>query len=138
MTMENDRIAAAIDETRKTEHWRDHDCRPEARAFRSRGRVDPQIVRSQTRLRTAHWRNQQDRRRAPDSREIGMALLSALITSKLGEMTYTDKDLVARMLMDLHARGYDVKEARATLRRMRNRYVDPVDRQGEANGGLPF
>lgn len=73
MPTETDRIAAAIDETRTTEHWRDHDCRPDAKAFRSRGRVDPQIVRSQTRLRTAAWRNQMDRRRAPDAREIGMS-----------------------------------------------------------------
>ncbi len=137
MQTETDRIAAAIDETRKTEHWRDHDCRPEARAFRSRGRVPPEIVRAQTRLRTAHWRNQQDRRRAPDAREIGMSMLHALITSRLSEITRSDKDLIARMLVDLDARGYSVVEAKATLRRMRNRYVDPGDRQGEPTESRP-
>jgi hypothetical protein len=131
MTTETDRIVAAIDETRRTEHWRDNDCRPDAKAFRSRGRVPPEIVRSQTRLRTAAWRNTMDRRKAPDSREIAMALVHALITSKLSEITRSDRDLIARMLMDLHARGYDVKEAKATLRRMRNRYVGHGDRQGE-------
>jgi hypothetical protein len=138
VTTETDRIAAAIDETRQTEHWRDHECRPEARAFRSRGRVAPEIVRSQTRLRTAAWRNQMDRRRAPDSREIGMALVHALITSKLSEITRSDRDLIARMLVDLDARGYSVQEAKATLRRMRNRLVDPGDREGEAGDVTPF
>jgi hypothetical protein len=94
--------------------------------------VPKEIVRAQTRVRTASWRVKMDSRRAPDSREIGMALVHALITTKLTAMTWTDKDLVARMLMDLQARGYDVNEAKATLRRMRNRYVDPGDRQGEA------
>jgi hypothetical protein len=98
-----------------------------------RGRVPKEIVRAQTRVRTASWRVKMDSRRAPDSREIGMALVHALITTKLTAMTWTDKDLVARMLMDLQARGYDVNEAKATLRRMRNRYVDPGDRQGEPN-----
>lgn len=137
-TTEIARIAAAIDETRKTEFWRDHDCRPDAKAFRSRGRVAPEIVRSQTRLRTAHWRNQMDRKGAPDSRELAMALLHALVTTKVTEMTWTDKDLLSRALMDLQSRGYSVVEARKTFRRMRNRYVDPGDRQGEPNeSGAP-
>lgn len=138
MTRETDRIVAAIDDTRRTEHWRDHDGRPEARAFRKRGRVAPEVVRSQTRLRTAAWRNAMDRRKAPDSREIGMSLVYALITSKRADITQGDKSLIARMLVDLDVRGYDVKEAKATLRRMRNRHVDPVDRQGEAVDDVMF
>lgn len=58
--------------------------------------------------------------------------MHALITTPLAQMTWTDKDLLARALMDLQARGYSVVEAKATLRRLRNRYVDPGDRQGEA------
>jgi hypothetical protein len=131
MTTETARIAASIDETRRTEHWRDHDGRPDAHAFKSRGRVPVEVVRAQARLRTADWRNRMDRRRAPDSREIGMSLVWALITSRLSEMTHSDRDLVARMLTDLQARGYDVVEAKKTLRRMRNRYVGPSDRAGE-------
>jgi hypothetical protein len=131
MTTETASIAASIDETRRTAQWRDHDGRPDAHAFKSRGRTAPEVVRAQTRLRTADWRNRMDRKKSPDSREIGMSLVYALITSKLSEMTYSDHDLVARMLTDLQARGYDVVEAKKTLRRMRNRYVDPVDRQDE-------
>ncbi|MCK1540343.1 hypothetical protein ABIB75_001075 [Bradyrhizobium sp. GM2.2] len=127
---EIDRVVAAIDETRRAEHWRSPD-RPDANVFKLRERVPPEVTRAQGRLRTAHWRVKMDSRRAPDSREIGMSLVHALITTKLTAMTWTDKDLVARMLMDLQARGYDVNEAKATLRRMRNRYVDPADRAAE-------
>lgn len=138
MTMETDRIVGSIDATRKTEHWRDHDGRPDAKAFKSRGRVAPEVVRAQTRLRTAHWRTVMDRKRSPDSREIGMSLVYALITAKLSEITRSDRDLIARMLVDLQARGYDVVEARSTLRRLRNRYVAPGDRDGDAEGDAPF
>jgi hypothetical protein len=130
MTTETQRVVDAIDETRLTEQWRDPD-RPDARVFRGRGRVAPEIVRAQTRLRTAHWRVRMDRKKAPTSAEIGMSLVYALITSRMGELTFTDKDLVSRMLMDLQERGFSVVEARSTLRRMRNRYVDPADRQSE-------
>jgi hypothetical protein len=138
MTTESQRVVDAIDATRQTEHWRDHDGRPDAKAFKGRGRVALDVVRAQTRLRTADWRNRMDRKRSPDSREIGMSLVHALITSKLSEMTYSDRDLIARMLVDLQARGYDVVEARSTLRRLRNRYVAPGDRNGDAEGDAPF
>jgi hypothetical protein len=62
-----------------------------------------------------------------------MALVYSLITSRLSEMTWTDRDLLGRALMDLHARGYSVVEARETLRRLRNRYVDLADCEGEPN-----
>lgn len=130
---EIDRITAQIDETRRTEHWRDHDGRPDSRAFRPRstGRVPPAVVRSQTRLRTAAWRNRKDRSRSPDSHQIGMALVRALITSKLRELTWTDYDLVDRALADLQSRGFSIAETKAVLRRMRTRYVDPADRARE-------
>jgi hypothetical protein len=76
-----------------------------------------------------------DSRAAPDVREIGMALVYSLITSRLSELTWTDKDILARALQDLQARGYDLHEAKATLRRLRNRMVDPGDRQGEPDDG---
>lgn len=60
-----------------------------------------------------------------------MALVRALITSKLRELTWTDRDLVGRMLVDLQARGFSIEEAKKVLRRMRTRYVDPGDRAGE-------
>jgi hypothetical protein len=40
--------------------------------------------------------------------------------------------LVQRTLLALEARGFDLAETKAMLRKLRNRYVDPADRQGEA------
>jgi hypothetical protein len=134
---EIDRIVASIDETRKTEYFRIPD-RPTSRTFKPKaaGRSVPaEIVRAQTRCRTAAWRVRMDSRAAPDVREIGMALVYSLITSRLSELTWTDKDILARALQDLQARGYDLHEAKATLRRLRNRMVDPGDRQGEPDDG---
>lgn len=127
-----DRVVREIDATRETEFWRDPD-RPDSRVFRGRGRVPKEVVRAQTRLRTAHWRIQMDRRKAPTAEQIGMSVLYALITSRMSELTFTDRDLLARALMDLQARGFSVVEAKATLRRMRNRYVDPADRDAETS-----
>ncbi|MCA6098167.1 hypothetical protein [Bradyrhizobium australafricanum] len=129
-----DRVVEQIDRTRREEHFRIPD-RPDAQVFKPKKmgrRVPVEIVRAQTRLRSAAWRNRMDSRAAPDAREIGMALVHALITSRLSELTWTDRDLLGRALMDLHARGYSVVEAKQTLRRMRNRCVDPGDREAPA------
>lgn len=130
---EINRIVTQIDETRRTEHFRDHDCRPDSRTFkpRSRERVSPEIVRAQTRCRTAAWRNRMDRRAAPDSHQIGMSLLNALITSRLTDLTLPDRDLVGRALVDLESRGFSIVEARNLLRRMRKRYGERHKRKGE-------
>jgi hypothetical protein len=122
----------AIDETRRSEYFRDPD-RPDATFVRPRrGRQDPEIVRAQTRLRTAHWRNQQDRKHAPNTYQIGMAMLVALLTTKQSELTEEDRGLIGKMLTDLVARGFNMTETKAVLRRLRNRMVDPADREGEA------
>ncbi|MCK1336846.1 hypothetical protein IVB38_12640 [Bradyrhizobium sp. 38] len=135
-----DRVVAELDRTRRAEHFRDHDGRPDPRIFKPLRRVPIEVVRAQTRIRTAHWRNQMDRRKAPTASQIGMALVWALINARLPEMTWTDKDLLARALMDLQARGFSVVQAKATLRRLRNRHVHLGDRDGEptASTGLPL
>ncbi|MGY3356279.1 hypothetical protein ACVWZK_002942 [Bradyrhizobium sp. GM0.4] len=132
-----DRVVAEIDETRRAEHWRDPD-RPDPRVFAPRRvRVPPEIVKAQTRLRTAAWRNRMDRRRAPTGREVGMALVAALITSSMSEiMESSDRGILAKALVDLDRRGFSVTEAKATLRRLRDRHVEHDDRKGD--GGLPF
>ncbi|MGY3368862.1 hypothetical protein ACVWZL_005987 [Bradyrhizobium sp. GM2.4] len=97
----------------------------------------PEIVKAQTRLRTAAWRNRMDRRRAPTGREVGMALVAALITSSMSEiMESSDRGILAKALVDLDRRGFSVTEAKATLRRLRDRHVEHDDRKGD--GGLPF
>jgi hypothetical protein len=126
-----DRVVAALDETRKTEFFRDNDTRPDSRFVRDRGRQDPAITRAKARIRTAHYRNRLDRDRVPSTATIGMALVAALVTSRMIELTDDDRSLVGRMIVDLKSRGFDVVASKNMLRRLRNRMVDPVDREGE-------
>lgn len=126
------RTVEMIDETRRSEYFRDPD-RPDSTFVRPRrGRQDPEIVKAQTRLRTAHWRNQQDRKGAPTTYQIGMSVIAALVTARMSDITETDRGLIGAMLTDLQARGFSVMETKAVLRRLRNRMVDPGDRQDEA------
>jgi hypothetical protein len=130
-TKEIDRVVAALDETRHSEFFRNPD-RPDGRFVRERrGRQHPDVLRAQARIRTAHWRNKMDRKRAPTTQQICMSLLVALVTSNLNELTERDHGLVGKMLLDLQSRGFSIVEAKATLRRLRNRMVDPDDRAGE-------
>lgn len=98
---------------------------------KSRGRPPSEIVKAQGRIQTAAWRNALDRRACPTTSQIGMALVMALVTSRPDEITTADRGIVSRALVDLVARGFDLREAQAMLRRLRNRLVDPKDREGE-------
>jgi hypothetical protein len=77
--------------------------------------------------------NRLDARRAPSTHQIAMSLVVALVTSRMHELTDDDRGLVGRMLVDLQSRGFSVVESRAMLRRLRNRIVDPADRECEAD-----
>ena len=46
-------------------------------------------------------------------------------------MTDPELEFVSVALADLAARGFDPEETKRVLRRLRNRLVDPGDRQGE-------
>jgi hypothetical protein len=123
-----DRIVAKIDETRVAEHWRNPD-RPDSKFVKPRRLQDPAIVRAKARLRTAAYRNRLDARAAPSTYQIAMALVVALVTSRLDELTESDRGLVGRMLVNLQNSGFSVVESKAMLRRLRNRIVDPADRE---------
>jgi hypothetical protein len=125
-----DRIVAQIDETHRAEHFRNPD-RPDGMFVRSRGRQDPAIGRAKTRIRTAHYRNRLDQRRSASTYTIGMAMLVALVTADSESMSRSDWNLVGRALADLQSRGFDLSEVKASMRKLRNRMVDPADRAGE-------
>lgn len=127
---EVDRIVARIDETRMAEHFRNPD-RPDSRFVKPRRRQDPAIGRAKARLRTAHYRNRLDQRRAASTHEIGMAIVMSLVTADPDQMSRSDWNLVGRALADLQARGFDLSEVKATLRNLRTRMIDPADRDGE-------
>ena len=108
--------------------------RPDSRFVKPRRRRPAEVVRAQQRLRTARWRSEMDRRRAPTVGEVGLALATALATTSWSDaLTSLDYDLLRRALADLQARGFSIDEARRTLRRLRMRMVDPGARAGEAD-----
>ncbi|MDB6166015.1 MAG: hypothetical protein JWQ83_1155 [Lacunisphaera sp.] len=109
-----------------------NDDRPSTEFVPVRRREDPEIRKAKAQARTAAWRMECDRQRRPESRDVGMALLIALVTSDhLRDMTSTELRFVGAALADLEARGFDREETKAVMRRLRNRLVDPGDRQGE-------
>jgi hypothetical protein len=132
-----DRIVAQIDETRVTELWRNPD-RPDGRFVRSRSRQDPQITRAKTRARTALYRVRLDQRHAPSTAQIAMAMVVALVTADLDELTEADRGIVRRALVSLKGHGFCVVEAKNMLRKLRNRILDPGDRAGEQSTSDPI
>jgi hypothetical protein len=138
-----DRIVAQIDETRVAEHWRSPD-RPDAK-FVKRHRQDSKIRKAKGRARTAMYRNRLDQRAAPSTAQIGVAMVMSLVTADSKSMTRSDWNLVGRALANLQSRGFDLSEVKASLRKLRNRVVDPADREdehtestGEPNSSLMF
>jgi hypothetical protein len=126
-----DVIVDQIDRRRESEFWRDPD-RPSREFVPVRKRQDLRIVRAKTRARTAAWRNNLDRMRRPEIRDAGMALVTALVTSQnLLDMTKPEIRFVTVALADLESRGFDRAQTLKVLRRLRNRLVEPGDRQGE-------
>lgn len=107
--------------------------RPSTEFVPVRQRQDPEIRRAKAQARTAAWRQQQDRLRRPEVRDVGMALVTALVTSDLSRLTVESDEttFISAALADLDARGFDRQQTLLVLRRLRNRLVDPGDRQGE-------
>jgi hypothetical protein len=126
-----DRIVDQIDKRRESEFWRDPD-RPSTKFVPARRKQDPKIVKAKGRTRTAAWRNACDRLGRPEAREIGMAMVTALVTSEhLLDMTEQEVRFVSAALSDLEARGFDRAQTLMVLRRLRNRLVALDDRKGE-------
>jgi hypothetical protein len=110
--------------------------RPDNLFVKPRSRQPLEVRRAQQRLRTARWRSEMDKRKAPTTTEVGLALATALATTSWQDrLTPADYDLIRRALMDLEARGFSIDEARRTLRRLRIKLVDPGDRAGEESEG---
>lgn len=129
-----DRIGE-MDSARAAYFQRDPD-RPDSRFVKAPRRQPLEVRKARQRLRTARWRSEMDRRKAPTVSEVGMSLAVALATSSWSDrLTSLDYDLIRRALDDLKARGFSIDEARRTLRRLRIKLVDPGDRQGEESEG---
>jgi uncharacterized protein (UPF0335 family) len=120
---------------RESEFWRDPD-RPSGKFVPARKRQDPKIRMAKARARTAAWRNRLDRLRRPEIREIGMAMVTALVTSPNLDHAMTDLELrfVDAALADLQARGFALEQVKVVLRRIRRRLVDSGELQVQDSG----
>ena len=134
---EVDRIVRESDETRRDLFSMDYVDRPDGRAFRERGRQDIRITRAKTRLRTAAYRKRLAENRTATAEQVSRAILAALVTSSTEDLVRSDRNLLARALTDLQARGFDVSATVKALRRMRRELMDPADREGEEDGAPP-
>ena len=124
---------------RKATLFRDPD-RPNGTFTRSRrGRtVPPEVIREQARTRVARHRVELDRRRAPTVEQMGRAFIAAFATmDNINMMTAVELPAFNRMLVDLERRGFDLSEAKRTLRRLRNRMLDASAREGEPDDSGP-
>ena len=122
------RIVEQIDRTRIEEHFRLPD-RPDARFVKAEGRVPPEVVRAQTRLRTAHWRTRMDSRRRPTLDQVGRALAVAFAGHPdFREIYRLEGSILDRAMVDLESRGFSPTEAQDVLRKLRRKLVEQADR----------
>jgi hypothetical protein len=106
--------------------------RPDCRFVRLR-RDDVAMEKAKQRLRTAAWRDANDRKGRPTAEQIGKALLMAVCTSAdFKRLLDADLSIVAVAVEDMVLRGFDRGQVHDVMRRIRHRHVDPADRVGEA------
>ena len=118
-------VVRRIDTTREAECFRNPD-RPQARVVRrSTSRQPVEVVRAQTRLRTASYRVRMDADREATTAQIGIAMVVALSTAD--HVSAADSELLKRAIADLHARGFDICKVRDTMRRIRCAHRQPLD-----------
>lgn len=133
LTPEDVDMIAELNAAKDVYFERDRD-RPNSRFVKPRGRAPLEVKRAQQRLRTARWRSEMDRRRAPTTTEVGLALATSLATLEWStRFTGADSELLNRAFHDLAARGFSIEETKKTLRRLRVKLVNPGDRAGEAD-----
>ena len=105
--------------------------RPDGRFVRPR-LDDIAREKAKQRLRTAAWRNANDRRGRPTSEQIGKALLMAVCTSQdFKRLLDADLSIVGIAVEDMVERGFSRGEIHAVMHRIRHRQVDSADRMQE-------
>lgn len=90
---------------------------------RKGARQPASIVRAKSRRRTARWRGGNDQARRPEAATIAMALLRAVVTARLAELSAEERGVIGAALVDLHRQGYAVSEVLTVCRRLRPRVL---------------
>lgn len=114
----------AINTATQAYFFRDPD-RPSTSYVPKRPKQDPDVKRAKAKMRTAAWRARRDQDKCPETRDIGMSLLTALVTSPdLGNMTGPAVRIVGAALADLEARGFDREQIKLVMRRFRSQVIN--------------
>lgn len=119
-----DQTIEQIDAAREAYFERNPD-RPVGRA-RTRSRKPANVLKAESRLRTAAWRKQNDDRRAPEAYHVGIQfLLSTIEVARAAGFDVADmpetQAAFKHALDALEARGFDRQEAMAVYKRLTRR-----------------
>jgi hypothetical protein len=96
-------------------------ARPVSRLMPVPLKPDKEVLKAGGRRRTAAWRCRLDRRRAPESATVGLALLSAVVSLRKHELDDDTAKIVNIAFADLTSRGYDRREIEAVFRRFKRK-----------------
>jgi hypothetical protein len=113
---------ADIDKSRRG-HFERSSSRPSARTLPVAPKPDKATVRARGRLRMAAYRCNLDRRLAPESDVVGLALLAAVVKSKNEDLDAGSVAIIAAAFDDLVARGFARSEIENVFRRFRKKLV---------------
>ncbi|ACF02309.1 hypothetical protein Rpal_3810 [Rhodopseudomonas palustris TIE-1] len=95
---------------------------PEPKNTKPRGRQHPDVVRAQTALRTAAWRDRHRKFNKPTVDEFGRALVRAIAMAPddvLDRLTRDDALIVGPALQTMVERGHDPSDVVALVKRIR-------------------
>jgi hypothetical protein len=109
--------ADTIDNVRRSSFERG--SRPVSRTVPVKPVTDPAVRLARGRLRTAAYRCSLDRRKAPESDVVGLALLAAVVTSTNDGIDAGSLRVVQFAFDDLISRGFSRSEIEAVFRRFR-------------------
>jgi hypothetical protein len=92
---------------------------------RRKGQRQPaEVVKAKSRVRAARWRTENDRACRPETAEVALFLLRALVRLQDVEtVNPDDRSIVGMMLADMVKAGYDPKQVLAVCKRVRNRVL---------------
>jgi hypothetical protein len=125
--MKTDQTVAEIDRARESYFTRSTD-RPQGR-IRPRSRQSDEVKVAKSRLRTAAWRNELDKRGRPESDAVALQLLVCLIHVardsgyEVADMPETKKAF-DRMFSIMEERGFQLAEVKAVIKRLTRRAGD--------------
>src|ERR1700730_11422331 len=92
---------------------------------RRKGQRQPaEVVKAKSRVRAARWRSENDRVRRPETADVALFMLRALVRlHDLDNIDPEDRTLVGSALTEMLAAGYDLDQIQAVCRRLRKRVL---------------